>query len=396
MMNVIESKPQKRKMETSSLSSFSASFETENVVLGYYPAWMSNRGYQVEDIPFDKVTHVNYAFMDVAEDGKVVFSEQWADSHRKNFPKFKKLNGKYPNLTTLLSIGGWTNSKNFSNAALTDENRRRFALTAIEKMRKGGFDGIDIDWEYPSGGGMEDNIERKDDPTRFINLLEECRGRLDRVGRDDGKEYYLTAAVSPSSKSIDKLSIPKMVQYLDLVNVMTYDYIDPSDDLTSFNAPLYSHPDSPLADRGCSDSSIHHWLSQGVPSKKLTMGLPFYGRGFAGVSEENDGLFQEFSRIPKGTWGKGPIFEYWDLQQNYEIDSNYTRYWSSESKVPWLYSPSDGVFISYDDPKSVGIKTEYAADNDLAGVMFWHIGQDRNERLIDTICSKLGRGTYSS
>lgn len=389
MMNAIETKSQRGEMEASSTPSFSASSEIEKVILGYYPTWMSNRGYQVENIPFDKLTHVNYAFMGVAEDGEVIFSERWADSHERNFPKFKKLSGEYPDLTTLLSIGGWADSENFSNAALTDETRKRFALTAIEKMREGNFDGLDIDWEYPTGGGMESNVERKGDSARFISLLKECRERLGQAGREDGREYYLTAAVSPSPGRIDKLSVPKMAEYLDLINVMTYDYIDMRNGLTSFNAPLYSHPDSPLPDSRCADHGIQQWLSQGAPPKKLTMGLPFYGRGFAGVPEANDGLFQDFSGTPVGTWDEGPSFDYWDLRQNYETDSEYARHWSFESKVPWLYSPSDGVFISYDDPESIGIKTDYAIDEDLAGVMFWHVGQDRNERLIDIICSKL-------
>jgi chitinase len=136
------------------------------------------------------------------------------------------------------------------------------------------------------------------------------------------------------------------------------------------------------------DFAMQYWVSKGLPASKLVMGLPFYGRGYAGVPPNNNGLFQPFSGLPQGTWEPG-AFDYMDLAQNYLNKSSYTRHWHPEAKVPWLYSPDVGVMISYDDPESIRIKCEYIKANGFAGAMMWELSCDGGV-LLDVVHSRLG------
>jgi chitinase len=365
---------------------------TSRVIVGYYTSRsIYERKYNVEDIPVKKLTHINYAFMNVASDGSVVYGDAHADRDI-NFPKFRQLKVDCPGLVTLLSVGGWTFSKYFSNAASTPESRARFARTAIALMREGGFDGIDIDWEHPGGGGMRGNINRPEDPHNFTLLLQEVRKQLDRAGKNDGREYHLTIAVAGIEDVMKRFEISEILKYVDFISVMTYDFHFLSDPLTNFNSPLYASSDDPSpepmrSEYNC-DFAMQYWVSKGVPASKLVMGLPFYGRGYAGVPPNNNGLFQPFSGLPQGTWEPG-AFDYMDLAQNYLNKSSYTRHWHLEAKVPWLYSPDVGVMISYDDPESIRIKCEYIKANGFAGAMMWELSCDGGV-LLDVVHSRLG------
>ena len=105
------------------------------------------------------------------------------------------------------------------------------------------------------------------------------------------------------------------------------------------------------------------------------MGLPTYGRGWGNVSSENNGLYQHSTKLPQGTFGSS-AYAYWDLAENYVGQKDYARYWNDEAKVPWLYSPTDKIFITYDDPESIGFKADYVRAHQLGGAMIWNLGSD--------------------
>ena len=140
-------------------------------VVGYYPSWgIYDRGFEIANLPGDKLTHVNYAFANLVG-GQCVLGDPWADVERHlpgdpwtgpgsdapyfgNFKQLDLLQDAHPGLQTLISVGGWTWSGNFSDAALTPSSRALFAASCADFMEAYGFDGIDIDWEYPGGGGL--------------------------------------------------------------------------------------------------------------------------------------------------------------------------------------------------------------------------------------------------
>jgi chitinase len=93
---------------------------------------------------------------------------------RGNYDQLRKLKEKYPHLVTMISVGGWTLSTRFSDVALTPESRERFARSAVRFILEHGFDGVDIDWEYPVGGGAmfwELSGDTQDPATSLLEVL---------------------------------------------------------------------------------------------------------------------------------------------------------------------------------------------------------------------------------
>jgi chitinase len=355
-------------------------------IIGYYASWnIYDRQFFVTDIPADKLTHINYAFVNISEDGECLIGDAWADTQFPypgdeegaeflgNFRQLNLLKEAHPHLQTLLSIGGWSWSDYFSDVALTEESRAKFARSCVAMMKQYGFDGLDIDWEYPGGGGEAGNVERPEDPQNFTLLLAELRAQLETQGQADGRHYLLTIAAPARAWGME---LDKITAYLDWINVMTYDFNGAWSAVTGFNAPLYGDPDAPNPTQSV-DHSIQGYLAAGVPAEQLVMGVPFYGRGWAGVGDTNDGLYQPYTRIP----GSGD-YDYGDLTENYI--GQYTRHWNEAAQVPWLYDAEAGMMITYDDPESLAKKAAYIREQGLGGAMIWEVGLDDEARSLIT------------
>ncbi len=364
-------------------------------VVGYFTSWgIYGRQYFVTDIPADQVTHINYAFARISEDGEVMLSDNWADVDfpyptdtdsdplKGNFHQLQLLKAAHPNLQTLISIGGWTYSGRFSNVALTAESRAKFAKSVVDFVVQYGFDGADIDWEYPTGNGMQGNVERAEDKENYVLLLQELRSQLDAQGAKDGHHYLLTIAASAGSSYYNALDWSRIVPALDWINVMAYDMSGSWSSVTGHNAPLYNSTAHPPEGTSV-NTTMQAYLALGIPSNKLVLGVPFYGRGWSGVADVNNGLHQRYDGLPQGTWEEG-AFDYGDLADNYV--PTMTRFWDDAAQVPWLFDADKGVMISYDDPESMALKAQYVVDNGLGGVMFWEFTQDSdNYDLLGTV-----------
>ena len=177
------------------------------------------------------------------------------------------------------------------------------------------------------------------------------------------------------------LEIAALGAVLDWINVMSYDFHGSWSPITNFNSPLYPSSADPSSDpdireRFNTDSAIQGYLAAGAPRSKLVLGVPFYGRGWAGVSDVDHGLYQSHGGVPTGTWEPG-VFDYSDLARSYV--PTYQRYVHAEAAVPWLHSPQEGVMISYDDPESLGRKVAYVIANGLGGAMFWELSGDSDD-----------------
>lgn len=362
----------------SAKTSGSASVER---VLGYYTSWSRyDRNYVPGDVPLDRISHLVYAFLDVTENGEVIYGDEAGD--KANLSKLRERKQNHPDTRMSLSIGGWTLSEDFSDAALTAERRQRFARTAIRLMREYDFDGIDVDWEYPGGGGMAKNTVRSEDPQNFTLLLKELRRQLDAAGSDDGRDYDLSIAAAANPAKIDRLEVEKIEPHVDYVNVMTYDFCGPWSDRTGFNTPLYSPSSGGSSDV---DGGMQYWAKQGVAKSKLNLGLAFYARCFASVPDRNDGLHQPFDGTPSGTWSDPGVTDFVHVKNTLKPDPVYSSYWHDEATVPWLYSPSEQLFVSYENPESIKAKVQYAEQNGFGGVTFWEFYGDREGDLLASI-----------
>jgi len=162
---------------------------------------------------------------------------------------------------------------------------------------------------------------------------------------------------------------------------MAYDFHGTWDATTNFNAPLFRSARDPSDASLNVDAAVQTYLSSGVSAEKLVLGVPFYGKGWAGVADIDNGLYQSAQGAAPGTYEPGS-FDFKDLQKRYL--PAWQSYWSEDAHVPWLYDPSSQVFISYDDERSLEAKAGYARDQGLAGVMIWEISQG-DTTLIDGI-----------
>jgi chitinase len=365
-------------------------------VVGYLASWgVRTKGVSIATLPARQLTHIFYAFADIASDGSVTLGNRCTDvgacgpeaalpaRPRGNFGQLSLLKERNPHLKLAISVGGWGGSARFSDAALTDAARSRFAESALDLFIRrwpGLFDGIDIDWEFPVQGGLKGNAERPDDKENFTLLLSELRRELDEQGKKDNRHYELTIAASARPSEIANLELGRIEPLLDFINVMTYDY-HTGGSIAHFNAPLFAAANDPTPELNV-DASMRAFQSGGVPSEKLLVGIPFFVRAYGSVPDVNAGLFQPSSGAPKD-WSQSDG-DWRGLARTRLRDSSYARHWESSARVPWLYDPRSGTWITYDDPESVRAKVDYVREHRLGGVVIWELGGD-DGRLMQAI-----------
>ncbi len=108
------------------------------------------------------------------------------------------------------------------------------------------------------------------------------------------------------------------------------------------------------------------------------LGVPFYGHVWGQVPDTNYGLFQPGKPVPNAYAGYGNI-------SSSMLNNGYTRYWDASASVPYLYNAAQQIFVSYEDPESLGLKCKYVIDHRLGGVMFWEYYSDPSGKLLGSI-----------
>lgn len=348
-----------------------------NKIVGYYAAWAAYSGFTPDKVDATKLTHINYAFANIGSDLKIALG--YPDVDPSNFTKLNALKQINPNLKTIISVGGWDWSGRFSDVALTDASRTTFADSCVNFIVQYGFDGVDIDWEYPVSGGLSTNVRRAEDKTNFTLLMQKLREKFDARGVIDGKHYILSFAGASGSWYLNNIEPTKLMSYVDYANVMTYDIHGNWDTYTDFNAPLYTNTDTSPQYKDSVDSGIKAWLNSGVPANQIVMGVPFYGYIYKAVTNSNNGLYQ--------TYSGGNSISYANVVANYLNASGYVRYFHSQSLVPWLFNGS--TFITYEDEQSMGYKAQYIKTKGLGGAMIWELSQDPNRVLLNALYNGL-------
>ncbi|MBX9254517.1 phosphatidylinositol-specific phospholipase C domain-containing protein [Desmonostoc muscorum CCALA 125] len=381
-------------------------------VVGYFENWSQYRPgggkFLPEQIDASLFTHINFAFGIFGFVTKSVNPSnprltgnyriepvEWNDQ-TVLYPAIQKLKQKNPNLKTLLSIGGWSfndpqdpnkigtyTSNLFSQMAATSAGRQQFISSAIEYARKYGFDGIDLDWEYPGYSGRGGKPE---DIPNFLKLVQEFRSAI------SGKNLLLTMAspaIVPSGVPAQYHSNPQSyfkwlaqcAQYFDWLNVMSYDYHGafPDDKVTGMNAPLPQ--DSTPNGKFSVKNTVEAYLNAGIPTSKIVLGLPSYGRSFkvsSPLSLASNGPGKAYSSAgPAGVaTGIPGILAYYEIADRIAT-GDLKRQWHESTLTPYAYKSQNGEWISYDDAESIGYKTSYLIEQGLAGAMYWAIGLDK-------------------
>ncbi|QEC79890.1 glycoside hydrolase family 18 protein [Mucilaginibacter ginsenosidivorax] len=324
----------------------------------------------------EKLTHINYAFVNVRNNRAWLTHEK---TDTVNFRNLLLLKNKNPDLKILISVGGWTWSKNFSDAALTDTSRKAFAASAVNIIRKYKLDGVDIDWEYPGLQG-DNNVVRKEDEHNYTLMFEDLRKELDVLEKETGDKKLLTAATGGFKRFLQHTEMAKVASYLNYINLMTYDYLQDSLGMAVHHTNLFAS--DKYKTLNSADMAVSDYLAQGVPASKLVMGIAFYGRSVIVNDSAHNGIGMKTS-------GRAPAGGYTRLKDSLLNRNGFIYYRDSTAGAPYLFKASTKQFISFDDEWSVKNKCQYMVDHQMAGVMFWEYADDKKEYLLDAIDEKL-------
>ncbi|WP_333628105.1 glycoside hydrolase family 18 protein [Stenotrophomonas cyclobalanopsidis] len=352
----------------------------------YYPGGSAER-YPVSHIPADRLTHLFYAFSTIEAGRCTVGAEA-----PSNFAALAELKKAHPHLRTLISIGGW-GAGGFSDAALTEASRKRLVdscMALFFEKYAGSFDGVDIDWEFPVSGGPSELAHRPQDRANMTKLAQAFRVALDARGRKRGQPMLLTAALAAGRLQTDgpydpaaSYDLPALAKVFDFINLMSYDMGTGFSAVSTFNAPLHEVPADPLAPElrrwNNVAGAVQYYREHGVPADKLVLGVPFYGRGFKVTGDAPDGLYQPYSApADAGDWRV--------IKARYLDQPGWTKHWQPQAQSPWLYNAGKKIFISYEDPRSIGLRAQFAREQGLAGVFMWELtGDDEQASLLNAM-----------
>ncbi|PVU88630.1 hypothetical protein BB559_004470 [Furculomyces boomerangus] len=379
--------------------------------IGYFTSWSIYNNYTPDMIPGENLTHLYYAFANI-RDGEIAIGDSYADIEKQfdgknntfngihgNFGYLNSENGdfrkKYSHIKTMIAVGGWSWSKDFSIVARTVESRKKFTDSVVEFVTKYNFDGIEIDWEYPVSGGEPGNSYHEDDGKNFVKLVRLLSYKFKKYAYEKQicKRYQIGVAVSASKYTADNTDIKKLSKYVDIINIMAYDFSGSWLSETRYHANLYE--DINNISEISANSSLHYYLEKVQDKKKLVLGCPFYARSFSSLkiaaNDTSNGFNVQFNSVPnKGDIPKvqeGGAISYKDLYE-YTLEGNskeFESYYDDSAKAPYLYSKKNKMWVSYENNVSLKAKLDYIKQMDIGGVMVWELSQDYNNSLISEI-----------
>jgi chitinase len=320
------------------------------------------------------LTHINYAFANVI-DGRVA-EDSTMRSNAVNFEKLHHLKNINPDLSILVSVGGWTWSKGFSDAVLNASTRELFANSSIEYLKKFKLDGLDYDWEYPGQIG-DNNPFRTEDKENFTLALKRVREKLDSLQKAEGrtKSYLLTIATGANDAWIDNTEMDILHNYLDLVNLMTYDFRGGWSSTTGHHSNLYNAKGD--AEPQSAQAAVDRFIKAGVPPEKIVVGVAFYGRGWKVNTGKNHGLFGEpYEELRNRNLSFDQIR---DVLLN---DKANKEYWDKSASAAYIVNRKENIFITWENERAVQEKVDFVKKNQLGGLMAWQYYHDSKGRLM--------------
>jgi len=389
----------------------------------YFVEWgVYGRNFHVADIPAEKLSHILYGFIAICgpndslqqangqgysalvsqcstkQDYEVTIhdkyaaleksypGDKWDDPIRGNFGQLIKLKKEQPHLKIMPSIGGWTLSDPFFTMAASAEHRKTFVDSAVAFIKKYDFfDGIDIDWEFPGGGGSNPALGSAEDKEHYTLLMQDLRAGLDALSVQTGKTYELTTAIGTGKKLIGQVDYSTAQESLDYIFMMSYDYYGAWNGVIGHQTGLYAAANEKMQSFNVNDS-VNAMLAQGVNPSKLVVGVAKYGRGWKNVSGMSGSDFSLASGngAIKGTWENG-ILDYKDIASNYYNDNTqsgmggFEYFYDETAQAAYLYNDTSKEFITFDNVRSVKAKGEYVKEHQLGGLFSWEIDADNGD-----------------
>ncbi|MGL4521983.1 MAG: glycoside hydrolase family 18 protein, partial [Bacilli bacterium] len=398
-------------------------------LIGYFPEWAyeqeSHDFFNATDLQWEYLTHIQYSFAMVDEktnkikfgDREAAIEEDFAGHdlsyngekieldptlpYKGHFNVMQQMKKRFPDVKLLISIGGWAGSRGFYTMMDTDEGIDIFTDSVVDFIRDYGFDGADIDFEYPSGTSQSGNPDdydlseprRKTINERYNVMMKTLREKIDAAGAEDNTEYVLSAAVTASSWVLGGVESHEYADYLDFLSIMSYDYHGGWNEFVENQANIYPDP----ADRETAGMLMpvlgmdwsYKYYRGSLPPEKIIMGVPYYTRGWENVQGGTNGLHGS-SRTPASgkynIWGDdldgdgklepagaNPL---WHVLNLMEQDENLKVHWDDVGKVPYVWQDKEKVFLSFENERSIDERLKYIDEKNLGGALIWVMDGD--------------------
>ena len=396
----------------------------EKILAGYFEEWsIYAANYNVANLQSNGVagdiSHLIYAFGNVAPttgapDAQCQLADTWADYQSPylpsvngqpytgplygNFAALLQLKQLHPDLKIMISLGGAssTNAAGFAYAASTHALRKQLAASCIDLFINGNiapgitaadlFDGIDIDWEFPSAA----------DKHNFTLLLEEFRNQLDALGQTNHHHYLLSIFAPAGSQNYTNIELAKVAAQLDFFNLQGYDLNGTWETVTNDAASLFDSPKDPNRGQGLYDDAVvTAYLNADVPARKLVLGVPLYGYGWTGVPNVNDGLYQTSTEPAPSP--AGDTLETNGVATFLTLDSltGFEQHYDAERVALWIYDPATLTFWTFDDQSVAFAKALYVdvrVPEGLGGAFIWAFKDDNAKgAMVKALARGLGR-----
>lgn len=349
--------------------------DTGYKVICYFTNWAWYRPgegkYSPDNIDAAMCTHIIYGFA-VLDPNNLVLKvhDSWADIDNRFFERVAAYKKK--GIKVSVALGGWNDSlgDKYSRLVNNPDARKRFNDNVIEFIEKYGFDGLDLDWEYPKCWQVNCDAGPESDRAAFTAWVRELRAAF------TPRNLLLSAAVSPSKKVIDlAYDVASLSHDLDWIGVMTYDYFGNWDKNTGHVAPLFAH--SKVENTFFNANfTLNYWMELGADPSKIIMGIPMYGQSFSLANPKENGLNAK-ARGP-GQAGEftrqGGFLAYYEICKRIQ-SGGWTVVQDSESAMgPYAYKGDQ--WTSFDDVSIVRRKAEMVKTMKLGGAMIWALDLD--------------------
>ena len=312
-------------------------------VVGYYPQWVINN-LQADEIDFGVVTHVIHSFAWPNTDGSIssyngMFGSGMSDVVHSQGSKF------------LLSLGGWGNHAGFEAVSADDQLREAFIYNLATILTLHGYDGVDLDWEFPESEEDRNNL----------NLLV---SDMDSIFHIIDSDWIITMAIPVSNWYGQWHDFEFLVNHIDFFNAMTYGTHGDWSNHSGHLSPLYPSPPDDL-DGSCHDNMYYLSSIRGIPRDKINMGMPFWG-----IKWHSSNINEPFN-------GNTVDIMYYEIPQL--IGNGWSYHWDDDALCPYLIKNDNTEIITYENEQSIRLKCEYVLEQEIGGVMIWALSYDNTE-----------------
>jgi chitinase len=308
-------------------------------------------------------THVVYSFASIDSSYRI---EAWNGTYDNEVPLYKEFNAlkqRVSGAKTMIAVGGWSHNdpgpmqRRFSQMAASAINRVTFANSVVEFLRTYGFDGLDLDWEYPS---LKERGGKREDYDNYVLMVKELRDAFNAAS----EPFELSVAIPGNVTKLEMgFDLAGLAEHVDWFNIMAYDLWGSWDP----KKIAKSHTDFRMIDEAV------EYMSHFIQRSQLVLGMGSYGRTYEMKDEDCLDLECPFDGPGKagceGTDGFLPYFEIADIVTSRAYDS--LRYDDDSESIVMV---TDGNrLISYDNTVSFNRKIQYAEEMCLMGKMLWAI-----------------------